>query len=261
MIQLIGVVHLAALPGSPRNSVPFDRVVERAVSDARRYRDGGASAVIVENFGDVPYSKDRVEPHVIAATALAVDRVMSSVDIPVGINLLRNDARAALGVAAITGASFIRVNVHTGTMVTDQGIIEGQADQTLRYRQLLGSTTEIWADIHVKHAALLGDATIEDSAEDAIYRGLADAVIVTGTGTGKETDPSDVARVRKRLPDARMLVGSGVNPESIAQLLPAASGFIVGTWVKEHGDVHLPVDSSRVARLVDAIRAAEKTLR
>ncbi len=257
MIQLIGVVHLAALPGSPRYSVPFDRIVERAVCDARRYRDGGASAVIVENFGDVPYSKDHVEPHVVAATALAVDRVMSAVDLPVGINLLRNDARAALGVAAITGASFIRVNVHAGAMVTDQGIIEGRAHQTLRYRQLLGTTTEIWADIHVKHAALLGDVTIEDSAEDAIYRGLADAVIVTGTGTGKETNPDDVARVRARLPDARILVGSGVSPESIAQLLPAASGFIVGTWAKEHGDVNLPVDSSRVARLVDAIRAAE----
>ncbi len=257
MIPLVGVVHLAALPGSPRNRLRISEIVERAVADARSYQNGGATGLIIENFGDVPYAKDTVEPHVIAAVTLTVQAVLATVDLPVGINLLRNDARAALGIAAVAGASFIRVNVHIGATVTDQGIIEGQADRTLRYRQLLGTQTEIWADVHVKHGAPLGNISLEDAAEDAVYRGLANAVIVTGTGTGKQTDPGDVTRLRRRLPDVKILVGSGVSPDSIPLLLPAATGFIVGTWAKERGEVQRPVDPRRVARLVEAIQAAE----
>lgn len=257
MIPLVGVVHLAPLPGSPRTTLPLTEIVDRAVADAQAYRDGGATAVIVENFGDAPYFKEAVEPHVVASITLAVERIKVVIDLPVGINVLRNDARAALGIASVTGASFVRVNVHTGVMVTDQGIIEGKADQTLRYRQLLGANTEIWADVHVKHGTPLGDTPIESAAEDAVERGLADALIVTGIGTGKETDPSDVQRVRRQLPNAKIFVGSGVSPDSIARLLPAASGFIVGTWAKELGDVRRPVDVSRVQQLVEAIGTTE----
>lgn len=257
MIPLVGVVHLAALPGSPRNRLTVAEILDRAMADARAYRDGGATAVLVENFGDAPYSKDVVEPHVVASITLAVERIMRTVDLPIGINVLRNDARAALGIASVTDAAFVRVNVHTGVMATDQGIIEGKADQTLRYRQLLGSNTEIWADVHVKHGVPLADAPIENAAEDAVERGLADVLIVTGSGTGKETDLADVKRVRQRLPEAKIFVGSGVSPDSIARLLPSASGFIVGTWAKESGDIRRPVDTNRVARLVEAIQTAE----
>lgn len=254
-IPLIGVVHLAALPGMPRNRLRFSEIIERAVADALSYQRGGASGLIVENFGDVPYAKHRVEPHVVAAVTLAVEAVMAAVDIPTGINLLRNDVLGAIGIAAVTGAPFIRANVHTGATITDQGIIEGRADRALRYRQVLGTSTEIWADVHVKHGAPLGDIALDDAADDAIHRGLADAVIVTGPGTGRQTDPADLNRVRQRLPAAKILVGSGVSPAAISQLLPAASGFIVGTWAKELGDVQRPVDPQRVARLIEAIRA------
>ncbi len=253
---LVGVVHLAALPGSPLNTLSFDQIRERALVDAASYELGGASALIVENFGDVPFVKSHVEPHVVAAVATIIDRLKSATDLPIGINLLRNDARAALGVAAATGASFIRINVHTGVMVTDQGIIEGEADNTLRYRQLLGTRTEIWADVHVKHGTPLGSETIQQAAEDAVHRGLADVLIVSGTGTGHATDPRDVQRVHSHLPDTRIFIGSGVSPESIPPLCPFASGFIVGTWAKQDGDVRRPVDVRRVATLIEAIKNA-----
>ncbi len=217
-------------------------------------------ALIVENFNDIPYFKEQVEPHIVAAITLTVDRIMNEVDLPVGINLLRNDARSALAVAAMTGAAFIRVNVHTGAMVTDQGIIEGQAAQTLRYRQQLGANVEIWADVHVKHGAPIGSMLIEDAAEDALHRGLADALIVTGTGTGRAADPSDLERVRRRLPAARVMIGSGVNPENVGELLPAASGFIVGTWVKQDGDVRQPVDPRSACRGAGKAHSRSRTI-
>lgn len=251
--RLVGVVHLAPLPGTPRVALSIDEIIERAVADARAYHEGGADALIVENFGDAPFFPERVEPHTIAAMALAVRAVATQVPLPIGVNVLRNDAAAALGIAATAGAKFIRVNVHTGVIATDQGIIEGRAAETLRYRRLLDAPVEIWADVLVKHGVPLGPQTIEEAALDAVERGLADAVIVTGVATGRSADPDDVARVRCVLPETPIYVGSGVNPESIPEFLPVATGVIVGTWAKRDGRVQNPVDPARVARLAEAL--------
>lgn len=251
--RLVGVVHLAPLPGTPRAALSVDEIIERAVGDARAYHEGGADALIVENFGDAPFFPERVEPHTVAAMTLAVRAVAAQVPLPVGVNVLRNDAAAALGIAAVAGGAFIRVNIHTGVIATDQGIIEGRAAETMRYRSLLGTAVQVWADVLVKHGVPLGPQTIEEAALDAVERGLADAVIVTGVATGRSADPEEVARVRRVLPDTPIYVGSGVAPETIPAFIPAATGVIVGTWAKRDGRVHNPVDPDRVAQLARAL--------
>src|SRR5213076_2747388 len=128
--------------------------------------------------------------------AAAGRAVAESTKLPIGFNVLRNDASAALALCAACYGSFIRVNVHTGAMLTDQGLIEGEAYETLRSRERIAPETLIFADVHVKHAVPLGNWTIEDSARDTIERGLADALIVSGAGTGKAADIADVERVR-----------------------------------------------------------------
>ena len=251
---LVGVVHLAPLPGAPRASAGIDEVIAAAVRDARAYHAGGADAVIVENFGDAPFVRERVGPHTIAAMTLAISAVRTAVPLPVGINVLRNDARAAVAIAAVTGAAFVRVNVHTGAMLTDQGISEGRAAETLRYRRHLGAHVGLWADLLVKHGVPLAPQRLEDAAEDAVTRGLADAVIVTGAATGKPANPDDARRVRAVLPDTPLYIGSGVTPTTVAAFLPAATGFIVGTWAKQGGLVANPVDPARVRELTAAIQ-------
>ena len=124
---LIGVVHLGPLPGSPRWKGDLERVIELAVNDARTYERGGAHALFIENFGDVPFTKTNVGAETIAAMAAAGCAVRAAVKLPIGFNVLRNDARAALALCAACGGSFIRVNIHTGAMLTDQGLIEGEA--------------------------------------------------------------------------------------------------------------------------------------
>lgn len=151
--------------------------------------------------------------------------------------------------------SSIRVNVHSGAMLTDQGIIEGRADRTLRRRRELGARVAILADVLVKHAAPLGSVTIEEAARDAVERGLADALIITGTGTGEATSLADVRRVRAALPDTPILVGSGVTAETVRDILAIADGAIVGTSFKIGGRTTAPVDPERVKRLVAAAKA------
>jgi membrane complex biogenesis BtpA family protein len=174
--------------------------------------------------------------------------------LPLGFNVLRNDARAALALCAGCGGSFIRVNVHTGAMLTDQGLIEGTAADTLRYRRVVCPEARILADVHVKHAVLLGRRPIEDTARDTVERGLADALIISGVGTGMAAEVTDLERVRAACPRTPLLVGSGITRTNVKQYLATADGFIVGTSLKADGNVSCPVDPKRVAELARAVR-------
>jgi membrane complex biogenesis BtpA family protein len=252
---LIGVIHLPPLPGSPRWAGNLQATVKHAVTDAKAYQQGGAHAVFVENFGDAPFTKGAVGPETVAAMAVIGCAVREAIDLPIGFNVLRNDARSALALCAACSGSFVRVNVHSGAMLTDQGLIEGDAFHTLRYRQNICPAAQIFADVHVKHAVPLGDWTLEDSAHDTLDRGLADAVIISGVGTGQAADPEDVQRVRAACPSARILLGSGVTRENAAQFLPFADGFIAASSLKHGGKLANPVDPRRVAALARVMKS------
>ncbi len=250
---LIGVIHLSALPGSVRHQLAMGEIIERATADARALRDAGFDAVMVENFGDIPFRPTLPQASV-AAMAVAADRVRREIDLPLGINALRNDARAALGIAASVGAAFIRVNVHVGVSAADQGLLEGRANETLAYRKQLGARIAILADVHVKHAAPISEPDLARAARDTAYRGLADGLIVTGPATGETVDLEDLRRVRAAVPDRRVFVGSGATIATAATLLREASGIIVGTGIKVGRITSNPVDAALAREFVRAVR-------
>ena len=170
----------------------------------------------------------------------------------IGVNILRNDARSALGAAAACGADFIRVNVHVGAAWTDQGLIEGRAHETLRYRRELGAErVRIAADVLVKHAAPAGVTDIQEVARETAWRGGADVLIVTGSRTGGVTDLKQVERVRAAVADRPIWVGSGVTPGNLTAVRKLADGAIVGTWLHEDADLTAPLSAERVRRLVE----------
>jgi uncharacterized protein len=251
--RLVGMVHLGPLPGAPRFAGSLQSVVDRAVADASVLAETGFDAVMVENYGDEPFFADDVPKITVAAMTRAVAEVRGAVPIPVGVNVLRNDALAALAVAAVTGASFIRVNVLSGAMVTDQGLIQGRAAEVTRERAALGGAA-IWADVHVKHAVPLGPVTLEDASRDAFHRAGADVLIVSGPSTGVPASADDVARVRNAVPGAPVMVGSGVTVETVARFLAVANGVIAGTALKRDGVTAAAVDPERAAALVAAAR-------
>ena len=250
---IIGVVHLPPLIGSPQSTQPFHEIRTRALSDAGILIDNGIDGVIIENYGDVPFQPDIVEPHTVAALALVTDEIRGHhPQTPIGLNLLRNDAKSAIAIATVTGAHFIRVNVHTGAMLTDQGIIQGRAYETLRYRATLKSEVKIFADIAVKHAVPLAPIDILASAEDTYHRGLADALIVTGTATGKSTDLDQLKTVKSTVPQASIFAGSGVTTDNLTEVLQHADGVIVGTSIKCDGVTTNAADPYRVRALIKA---------
>jgi membrane complex biogenesis BtpA family protein len=246
---VFGMIHLRALPGAPLFT-SFDGVLELALHDARALRDGGCDGFVIENFGDRPFTRARVEAETIAAMTRVIVEIRREVKQPFGVNVLRNDALSALAIAAVTDAAFIRVNIHTGAAVTDQGIIEGDAYATLRKRAALAPHVLIFADHLVKHATPLG----ETSPKDHRLRGLADAIIVTGSETGAAADPSRLRELRT-LVDAPLLVGSGLTAENADQFADAdgadADGAIVGTSIKT-------ADRVDVAKVEAVVRAFKR---
>src|SRR5213593_196548 len=252
---VIGMVHLPSLPGSPRWGGSMARVVASALADARALIGGGVDALLVENFGDAPFTPGRVEPATVAAMSVVAAEIRRALPgAPLGVNVLKNDARAALAVAAAVGAEFIRVNVHAGAVLADQGIVQSDAYGTLRDRRLLGVDVAIFADVGGKHAVSLAPVELEQTARDLVHRGLADVLVVSGPATGQATPLAEVKRVRSAVPTVPLLIGSGVTAETAAELLSVADGLIVGTSVKRDGDVERPVDRARVEKLVAAAR-------
>ena len=249
----IGVIHLPPLPGSPRWAGDMATILSQATVEARKLIDGNVDGIIIENFGDAPFRIGQVEPETVATMTLVVHTLKQITDLPIGINMLRNDADSALAIATATNSAFIRVNVHYGIMAADEGIVEGQAFDTLRKRRLLGSDVKILADILVKHAVPMGPSEIGLVANETVNRGLADGLIVSGAVTGMETDAADVKQVRQATPNDLLLIGSGANPSNVHKLLKYADGAIVGTWLKEEGIINRPIDPDRVKQMSLAI--------
>ena len=251
---VIGVIHLLPLPCSARWQGSLSAVVERAIQEATALASGGANALIVENFFDVPFAKDRVDPAVVSAVSLIVERLRHLVALPIGINLLRNDAHSALAVAACTGAQFIRVNVLTGVMATDQGLIEGQAHSLMGYRRQLGCDVKVFADVLVKHAVPLGTPNLTTAVQETLHRGLADGVIVSGWATGSPPPQEELALAKAAAGSAPVLIGSGATPDNISNLIQSADGVIVSSSLKRRGQIEQPIDPSRVRQFVSALR-------
>jgi uncharacterized protein len=251
---VIGMLHLPPLPGSPL----FDRgssIGDVVLRDADALAAGGVHGLMLENFGDVPFYPGRVPAHTVAAmTAIAGEVRRRFPELPLGINVLRNDGCSAMAIAAAVGAHFVRVNILCGARLADQGILQGIAHELLRDRAMLRAEhVRIFADVDVKHSAPLAAVTIESEVEDTLKRGVADALVVSGTGTGKATDPEHVARVKRVAGAAPVFIGSGADERTIGAYLPHADGFIIGSAFKRDGDARQPVDAERVRRVMSLL--------
>ncbi|MHC0065240.1 photosystem I biogenesis protein BtpA [Nostoc sp. UIC 10890] len=251
---IIGVVHLLPLPTSPRWGGSLKAVIDRAEQEAAALASGGVDGLIVENFFDAPFTKNQVDPVVVSAMTIVVERIQNLVTLPIGLNVLRNDGKSAMAIASCVQAQFIRVNVLTGVMATDQGLIEGEAHQLLRYRRELGSDVKILADVLVKHARPLSSPNLTVAVKDTIERGLADAVILSGWATGSPPNLEDLELACGAANGTPVFIGSGANWENIDTLMQAADGVIVSSSLKRHGRIEQPIDPIRVSQFVEAAR-------
>ena len=250
---LIGVVHLLPLPGAPRFNGDIDAILEQAEWESQALSAAGFDGLIIENYNDEPFSLHEPEPEQLAVMASAITLIRRKVTIPLGVNVHFNAWRAEVALAQACKAQFTRVEVFVDTVVTPAGLVEPCCADVVRYRQTIGAERiALWADLHPKFSRNLLDTTIQESARDA-KACLADAVIITGAATGVETPLDDVRAVQEVI-DLPVLVGSGATPANIQAMLRAADGAIVGSALKEGGEVHNRVSPAAAERLVSAAR-------
>ena len=250
---LIGMLHLEALPGSPGASLDVAAITEKAVREARIYRDAGFHAVMIENMHDRPYLKGAVGPEVVAAMAVIGREVRREVALPLGVQVLAGANREAIAVAHASGAAFVRVEGFVFAHVADEGVIEASAGDLLRYRRAIGAEPVlVLADVKKKHAAhaVTADVDVVETARAAEFF-LADGVIVTGPSTGRAADPREVAAVADAI-GVPTLVGSGVTPENLGRF-ESADGFIVGSAVKVGGLWSNAIDPASVQDFATAL--------
>lgn len=135
---IIGMIHLAPLPGSPRhNGMSMKEITDLALEDAHKLKNAGVNGAIIENFGDVMFFK-RVPPETIAAMTYVSTIISKEVpEITLGLCVLQSDAIASMAIANVIGAKFIRVPYYTETYVVDAGLMDSIAAETLRYRNFL----------------------------------------------------------------------------------------------------------------------------
>ena len=261
--QCIGVIHLPPLPGSPGASRldPVSALQKAgliAVTEARALEKAGFDGIIIENFGDAPFYSTLVPQETLVAMSIISAAVREATRLPIGINILRNDARSALAVAAITGANFIRVNVLSGVMATDQGIIEGRAAELIRERDRLNAGhIAILADVHVKHAKSLSSDDIALAIEETAGRGGADGVIVTGSTTGRSPSPEVllVALKAAKHSGVPLYIGSGLTPEGLGELPSPLIRLIVGSALRKGDRAGAPLESAKLKAFVKAFKA------
>lgn len=260
----LGMIHIPPLPGAPLFKGDLKDVLDHCKSDVDAYLESGIDGLVFENFGDTPFHPGRNPPETIAAMTWVIANCLAGRDegIHVGVNVLRNDAISALAIGKAVGANFIRVNIHQGTSVTDQGIISGNAHETMRYRRAIGAEEiKIFADVSVKHANPLIQKPLSQECIELVERGLVDgALILTGMMTGVEPDINVVKQIphlKEDLPSIPIFLGSGVDLLNVQRMLDLSDskidGFIIGTAFKEDNDIHKKVDKTKVKDFMDYI--------
>jgi len=246
---VIGVIHCDPFPGSPKyRGKPVSAIIDRALRDAENYILGGVHGLIVENHGDIPFSKPKdIGPETPALMAVITEKVRERFGVPLGINVLANAALPAFATALAGGADFIRVNQWANAYIANEGFIEGAAAKALRYRsQLRAEHIRVFADSHVKHGshAIVADRSIRELTRDVDFF-EADAVIATGQRTGDSATLEEIDEIRAAttLP---LLVGSGVTPANVCQILARTQAVIVASALKVDGVWWNDVDRERV---------------
>ncbi|MEO3993969.1 MAG: BtpA/SgcQ family protein [Desulfurococcaceae archaeon TW002] len=271
--SLIGVIHLPRLPSTHYVSeIKVDEILERAVKESKLLDELGFNGIIIENFGDAPFLKRVKDPLTLTVFTIITREVVRSVSIDVGVNLLRNSGLEAYSVALAAGAKFIRVNSLTETLLTDSGIIKPEAPR-LRNIRFNHPGVKVYADILCKHSASLSylayrehnlvkgsKEPIKELVMDAVERGKADALIVTGVRTGEEPDIEFLSKVKSVSP-VPVIVGSGARPENLEILLKRADGVIVGSYIKINGKAGNPLDVERAKRFISKFSEVVRSLR
>lgn len=252
---IIGMIHVPALPGTPKSKNDVDKIIDKVKKEAEIYKKANIDAIAIENMHDIPYLNKKVGPEITAImtkVGIEVKRILG--DIPTGIQILASANKEALAVAQAAGLDFIRAEGYVFSHIADEGFIDSCAAELLRYRKHIGAENIlIFTDIKKKHSShsITSDISISETAHTAEFF-LSDGVIVTGTATGVEADAEEIIAVKKAV-DIPVLVGSGVTYENLEKYFSVSDGIIIGSYFKKDGYWENDIDFEKVKQFMNKV--------
>jgi len=244
---VIGMIHLDALPGTPKHSGNINQIIEKAIAEADTYKSAGLKAIMIENMHDVPYLNNSSGPEITSTMAIIAYEIKKRTNLIVGIQVLASANKEAIAIAHSANLDFIRAEGFVFAHVADEGTTEANAGNILRYRKQIGAdNVMVFTDIKKKHSShsITSDVSIVETAKAAEFF-LSDGIIVTGSSTGAEADIDELSAVKlnSKLP---IIIGSGVTAENIDRYYNLADAFIIGSYFKTNGNWENEIDETRV---------------
>ena len=253
---VIGMIHLKALPGTPKYQFNNTAIIEKALQEAHTYKDAGIDALMIENMHDVPYLKNEVGHEISSLMAIIAYLIKKETGLPLGIQILAGANRAALAAAFNSAADFIRAEGFVFGHLADEGYIDSNAAELLRYRKHLGAENiAVFTDIKKKHSshALTQDLDIAEMAHAAEFF-LSDGLIITGIHTGSAADTREIIQVKQSV-DLPVLIGSGINSDNVSDFLSIADGLIIGSYFKKDNYWENDIDPGKVKQLMKKVKS------
>jgi len=252
---VIAMVHFPGLPGRPRHDRAAGpaRLLDVVGRDLEVLQEAGVDAVLFCNEADIPYQLV-VGPEIPAAMAAVIGQLRSSIRVPFGVNILW-DAKASLALARATGAAFIR-EVLTGVYESDLGVISPTLGDLAAYREGIGAAgVALFGNITPEFSRSLGTRTVAERARSASFLGV-DVILISGPEAGVPFAMSDLTAAKAAVPNTPVLANTGVQADSLAEILTVADGVIVGTSLKVDGITWNSVDPARARHFMDTAQKA-----
>lgn len=258
---VIGMIHVGALPGTPAYGGDFSSILQQAVAEAKVYTSAGVNSILLENMHDLPYLNREVGHEISTSMAVVAAAVKAVTDLPCGIQILAGANKAALAAAHAAGLQFIRAEGFVFGHLADEGWMNSDAGELLRYRRMIGAENVfVITDLKKKHSAhaLTADVSLAETAHAAHFF-HSDGLIVTGTSTGQAASLQDL-RELSGATELPVLVGSGINLDNLPDFFPHCNGMIIGSWFKENGDWTQPPDRNRIMTFMEEIKRLRSQL-
>ncbi|HPN38566.1 MAG TPA: BtpA/SgcQ family protein [Melioribacteraceae bacterium] len=244
---IIGMIHVNALPGTPKYNGDVKQIIKRSLREAETYIDNFIPVLMIENMHDTPYLNRNVGPEITSILSIILYEIKQKFNVPIGIQILAGANKEAIASAYCSGSDFIRAEGFVFSHIADEGMFNSDAGELLRYRkQINAENIKIFTDIKKKHSshAITKDVDITETAKAAEFF-MSDGVIITGGSTGKEPNLEEIISVKNSVA-LPVLAGSGITATNIKTYKQYCDAFIIGSYFKKEGYWQNDLDENRI---------------
>ena len=257
---IIAVLHIRAMPGSPRFGKEDVGTLREIIDIARRdlnfLQAGGVDAIDFANEYDIPrYGNKEYPNHKTAIMSRIIGEIYNDIRVPYGVNIA-SDVTATLDLAKATESTFIRSTI-SGAFAGVGGITSNDYGPVSRHQMYLGlDDLKIFTSMNPERCKDIVERSVEERVRSLKFNCAPAGICVGGAAAGTYSDVDLLKEVKKYAGDTPVMCNTGMRAETVADLLEISDGGFVGTTFKKNGEFFETVDPQRVKDFMAAAKKA-----